>query len=46
MNEVQTPKTIVTFQRNHTFKQTPELRKFHQPVAEQRKDFIRHAFGM
>lgn len=45
MNQVKTPKTIVTFQRNHTFRTTPELRKIHDDgVGVQRMEFIRYAF--
>jgi len=44
MNQVTTPKTIVTFQRNHTFRTTPELEPLHKPVEKQMMDFIKYAF--
>ena len=47
MNQVKTPKTIITFQRNHSFRTTPELRKVHDDgVGQQRMDFIKYAFGI
>lgn len=45
MNQAKTRKTIVTFQRNHTFRTTPELRAIHdEGVGVQRMEFIRYAF--
>lgn len=44
MNQVKTKKTVVTFQRNHTFRTTPELQVKHKPLEEQKMDFIKYAF--